>query len=106
MERYESGTDQLMLEEFGGKNEVEVLDKHKVEESKREAFKGRGAPLEWRRVRGSKKYRIKEWRRRLLGKSLRLVQREYNLQRLQSKQEELAEEEEMKQQQRLRIMKD
>ena len=64
-----------MLEEFGGKNEVEVLDKYKVEESKREAFKGRGAPLEWRRVRGSKKYRIKEWRRRLLGKSLLFVQR-------------------------------
>ena len=32
--------------------------------------------------------------------------REYNLQRLQSKQEELAEEEEMKQQQRMKIMKD
>ena len=56
--------------------EEEVLDKYKVEESKREAFKGRGAPLEWRRVRGSKKYRIKEWRRRLLGKSLLFVQRE------------------------------
>ena len=32
--------------------------------------------------------------------------REYNLQRLQSKQEELIEEEEMKQQQRMAIMKD
>ena len=32
--------------------EEEVLDKYKVEESKREAFRGRrGAPLEWRRVR-------------------------------------------------------
>ena len=30
--------------------EGEVLDKYKVEESKRGAFKGRGDPLEWRRV--------------------------------------------------------
>ena len=28
--------------------EEEVLDKYKVEESKREAFKGRGNPLEWK----------------------------------------------------------
>ena len=35
--------------------EEEVLDKYKVEESKREAFRGRGAPLEWRRVRMNKK---------------------------------------------------
>ena len=50
-----------MLEEFGGKNEAEVLDKYKIEDSKREAFVGRGAPLEWRRVRKSKKYRIRKW---------------------------------------------
>ena len=41
--------------------EEEVLDKYKVEESKKEAFRGRGAPLEWRRVRKSKKYRIRKW---------------------------------------------
>ena len=40
----------------------------------------------------------------MLGKNLRL--RDYNLQRLQSKQEDLAEEEEMKQQQRMKIMQD
>ena len=51
-----------MLEEFGGKIEAEVLDKYKVEESKREAFTGRGAPMEWRRVRKHKKYRIRRWR--------------------------------------------
>ena len=40
------------------RTEVEVLDKYKVEESKKEAFfRGRGAPLEWRRVRRGKKYR-------------------------------------------------
>ena len=52
----------------------EVLDKYKVEDSKREAYKGRGGPLEWRRVRRSRKYRIRKWRI-LLGKNLRLVQR-------------------------------
>ena len=41
--------------------EEEVLDKYKVEESKREAFRGRGAPSEWRRVRKNKKYSIKKW---------------------------------------------
>ena len=65
-------------------------------------FKGRGAPLEWRRVRGSKKYR-KKWREDCWARIFALF-REYNLQRLQSKQEESAEEEEMKQQQR--FMKD
>ena len=42
--------------------EEEVLDKYKVEESKRGEFKGRGNPLEWKRVRRSKKYRIRKWR--------------------------------------------
>ena len=36
--------------------EEEVLDKYKVEESNKEAFRGRSAPLEWRRVRKNKKY--------------------------------------------------
>ena len=48
----------------------------------------------------------KKMERRLLGKIFCLVQRVYNLQRLESKQEELEEGEEMKQQQRMRIMKD
>ena len=42
--------------------EEEVLDKYKVEESKRGAFKGRGNPLEWRRVRNNKTYKIRKWR--------------------------------------------
>ena len=42
--------------------EEEVLDKYKVEESKREAFRGKGPPLEWRRVRKNKKYRRSNWR--------------------------------------------
>ena len=42
-----------MLEEFGGKNEVEVLDRYKIENSKRDALRGGGAPLEWGGVRWS-----------------------------------------------------
>ena len=41
--------------------EAEVLDKYEVEESKNGAFKGRGNPVEWKRVRRSKKYRIRKW---------------------------------------------
>ena len=42
--------------------EEEVPDKYKVEESKNGTFKGRGNPLACRRVRRSKKYRIRKWR--------------------------------------------
>ena len=42
--------------------EEEVLDKYKVEESKREAFGGRGARWNWSRVRKKKKYRTRKWR--------------------------------------------
>ena len=41
--------------------EEEDLDKYKVEESKKNAFRGRGAPLEWRRVRGNTRNRIRKW---------------------------------------------
>ena len=34
--------------------EEEVLDKYKVEDSRREAYRGRGSPLEWRLVSRSK----------------------------------------------------
>ena len=85
--------------------EEEVLDKYKVEESKKGAFNGRGNPLEWKRVRRSKKYRIRKWGEDCWARLFPLL-REYNLQRLQSKQEELTEEEEMKQQQRMAIVKD
>ena len=36
--------------------EEEVLDKFQVEESKREAFRGGGAPSDWRTVRKNKKF--------------------------------------------------
>ena len=38
----------------------EVLDKYKVENSKRDACRGRGSSLEWRRVRRSRKYRMRK----------------------------------------------
>ena len=42
--------------------EEEVLDKYKVKERKTEAFRGRCAPLEWRRrVRKNMKYIIRKW---------------------------------------------
>ena len=43
------------------KVEEEVLDKYKVEERRGEAFRGRGAPLEWRRIRKNKRYRKRKW---------------------------------------------
>ena len=41
--------------------EEEVLNKYMVEESKKGAFKGRGNPLEWRRVRRNRRYKIIKW---------------------------------------------
>ena len=40
--------------------EEEVLDKYKVEESKRGALKGRGDPLVWRKVRKNERYKIRK----------------------------------------------
>ena len=77
--------------------EEEVLDKYKVQESKKGAFKGRGNTLEGKRVCRNKKYKIRKWREDCWARIFSVF-REYNLQRLQSKQEE--------QQQRMAIMKD
>ena len=38
-----------------------LAERMEVEDSKRDAHNGRGASLEWRRVRRSKKYRIRKW---------------------------------------------
>ena len=84
--------------------EEEVLDKYKVENSNREAYRGRGSPFGWRRVRRSKKYRIMKLGEDCWARIFALF-REYNVQRLQSKHEESTEGEVMKQQQRMKIMK-
>ena len=45
----------LCWKKLAERMEEEVLDKYKVEESKRGGFKGRGDTLEWRRVRNNKR---------------------------------------------------
>ena len=44
------------------KREEEVLDKYKVENSITGAYKGKDSLLEWRRVRRSRRHRIRKWR--------------------------------------------
>ena len=61
--------------------------KYKVEDSKRGAYRGRGSSLEWRRVRKSRKYRIRKWREDCWARIFALF-RENNLQRLQIMHEE------------------
>ena len=63
----------LCWKSLAGRMEGKVLDKYKVKESKKVAFKGRGNPLKWKRVRRSKKYRIRNVVRRLLGETFLLV---------------------------------
>ena len=94
----------LCVKKLAERMEEEVLDKNKVGESKRGAFKDRGDPLEWREVRKNKRNKVRKWGQDCWSKIFSLFI-EYNLQRQQSKQEELTEEEEMKQQERMAIMK-
>ena len=56
-------------------------------------------------MRKNQRYKIRKWGEDCCAIIFSLF-REYNSQRLQSKQEESTEEEEMKQQQRMAIMKD
>ena len=75
----------------------------KSKKAKKEALRGGDAPLECRRVRGNNRYRIRIWGEDCwAGISLS----EYNLQRQQSKRNELTEEAEMNQQQKMVIMRD
>ena len=87
------------------KMEEVVLDKKEVEECKRGANRGRGSTLEWRRVRRIKKFRKRMWREDCWARIIALF-REYNLQCLQSMNEDCTEEEEMRSQQRMKLMKD
>ena len=99
MERSEPERNGPLPENLASRMEEEVLDKYKVEESNREAFKGGGAPLEWRKVRKNKKYRIKKWGEDCWARIFSLF-KELNLQRLQCNQEE-----EIKQKQRMMTIK-
>ena len=82
-----------------------VLEKYEVEESKREAFRGRGA-LPWNRggCTKTRKNRLRKLGEDCWARIFSLF-REHNLHRMQSKQEESTEVEEQ-QQQRMNIMKD
>ena len=56
------------------KIEEEVLEKCKVDDNKRGAYRGRSSELEWTRMRKNKN-RIRMWREeRLLGNNFRIVQ--------------------------------
>ena len=72
------------------KMDEEVLDKCKVDDSKRGAYTGRGFLLERRRAGKSKKHRIKKWREDYWARVFYLFG-EHNLQRMQSNQGELTE---------------
>ena len=85
------------------REEEEVLDKYKVENTKKILLQGEVTP--WNGEGYAKTLKIGKWREDCWARIFSFF-REYNLQRLQSKQEELTEEEEMKQQQRMAIMND
>ena len=73
-----------------------------MDDSKREAHRGRGSPLELRRVRRSRKYRIRNWWEDCWAIIFSWF-REHNL---QSVHEGSTEGEEMKWQRRMKVMKD
>ena len=68
----QSGMDQCW-KNLAERMEEEVLNKYKVEESKKKAFRGRGAPLGMEK--GAQKQEIQNMkvRRRLLGKNFLFV---------------------------------
>ena len=78
-----------MLKENCRKIEEEVLNKFKVEDSKRGAY----TPLKWRRVRRSKKYWIRKWGEHCWARIFSWF-REYNLQRIQSMKERESDQKE------------
>ena len=61
-----------------GKLQEEHLEKYKVEEAKKDAYKGRGEPLEWRIVK--KEVSTSKVGRRLLGQNFLLIQRKSSMQ--------------------------
>ena len=58
--------------------EEEVLDKYKVEDSKREAYRGRGSTLKRRRVRRTRKHKKRKGREDCWA-NIFALSREYNL---------------------------
>ena len=88
-----------------GKLAEEVLEKYKVEEFKKSAFKRPGEPPEWGIVRGDKRYQLQKWSEEYWAR-LYLWFREYSLQRHKRMQAGETEEEGIKQQKRMKIVTD
>ena len=58
MEEHQSERNQPRVEKLSDKLQEEVLEKHKVEVSKRGSCKGRGEPSEWRLVQRVKHFNL------------------------------------------------
>ena len=87
--------------------EVEVLNKYEVEESRKDWLpEVEVPPLEWRRVRKSDEIQSKKVVRRLLGQEFSLSFEITTCSVCNVGRRELTDEEEMKQPQRIMIMKD
>ena len=54
------------------KMEEEILDKYKVDDSERVAYRGGGFPLEWTRVWKSRQYRIRKKGEKTAGQEFSL----------------------------------
>ena len=52
---------------FAEKSEEEVLEKCKVDDNKRGAYRGRGSELEWRRMRKKQEQNTNVGRRKTVG---------------------------------------
>ena len=83
----------------------EVLEKYKVKVSKSGAIKGRGEPSECWMVQRVKKYQPQQWGEDCWAKTFWWF-RDYDLQRKQGMQESLTEKEEVRQQQRMKVVTD
>ena len=90
----QDGVDECWMR-IAEKIEEEVWDEYKVDGSKREACKGRGAHPEWRLVRRRKNYPLRQWSEDCQAKIFSWF-REYNLQREHSMHLGATEKEEMK----------
>ena len=85
--------------------EDEVLENTRWRIAKREAYRGRGVPSEWRMVRRIKKYQLRKWSEDCWARIFSWF-REYNLQRKQGLQEGQTGKEEMRQRQRMKVTKE
>ena len=80
-----------------------MLERHKVQVSKRGAYKGRGELSEWRMVQRVKKYQLRQWGEDCWPRIFSWFM-ENDLQRMQGMQEKQTEKEKMRWQQRMKVM--